>query len=70
MTIEELMISDKEMLTANDVSPVIGCDPYSIIIQAKEDARNCTRCLGFPVIVMGSRVRIPRRAFLKFLGVE
>jgi hypothetical protein len=70
MTIEELKGSDKEMLTVNDISSILGCDPYNIAIQAKEDARNLTRCLGFPVIIMGSRVRIPRRAFLKFLGVD
>ena len=66
MTIEELKGSDKEVLTAADVAGVLGCKPYSIIVQAK----TAPAALGFPVSVIGSRVKIPRIPFLKFLGVN
>jgi hypothetical protein len=66
MTVDELRVSNKEMLTAEDVCKIVGCDKYSIVLQAKNDPSR----LGFPVVVVGTRVRIPRRAFLKFIGVE
>ena len=63
MTIEEIRESDKLMLIPTDVCDVLGCAPYSINVQAKEDPRK----LGFPVCVIGTRVRIPREAFLKWM---
>ena len=41
---------------------LLRCDSQSINLQAKEDPSK----LGFPVIVMGSRVRIPKAGFIKF----
>lgn len=58
--LEALERSDKAMLTPKDVAPVLGCRPYYINVQAKLDASR----LGFPVCMMGTRVRIPRAAFL------
>lgn len=63
MTIEQMRGSTAEFLTPKEAAEVIGCDPYAINVQAREDARK----LGFPVCVMGTRVRIPRRAFLRWL---
>ena len=63
MTLQEIRTSDKIMLVPADVSDVLGCAPYSINVQAKEDPRK----LGFPVSIIGTRVRIPRAAFLKWL---
>jgi len=54
---------DKVMLTPSDVAPILGCNPYAINVQAHKDPR----MLGFPVIITGRRVRIPREAFLAFL---
>lgn len=67
MTIEEIMRSTKEMLTPSDVAEVLGCDKYTINVQVAEDITNGVNSLGFPVIKLGNRVRIPRRAFLKFI---
>lgn len=64
MTLNELQTSDKVMLVPADVCEILGCDPYSINVQAKEDPRK----LGFPVCVMGTRVKIPRIAFIKWLN--
>ena len=64
MTIEEIRESTKEVLTPCDVAPVLGCDPHSVRITARQRPE----LLGFPVIIMGSRVKIPRRAFLEYMG--
>lgn len=64
MTLAEIRASDKVMLLAKDVAPVLGCDPHSIRIQARE----CPEQLGFPVVVIGNRTLIPRKPFLAYLG--
>lgn len=65
MTIQEIIISEKAYLTATDISPVLNCDPQCIRIQAQQNPE----MLGFPVIVIGRRIRIPRLSFLRFMGV-
>lgn len=64
MTLAEIRQSDAALLTASDVAEVLESDPQDIRQQAKEDPSK----LGFPVVVIGSRVKIPRRAFLAFFG--
>lgn len=57
----------KEMLTPKDVAGFLGCDPYSINLQAQRDPTK----LGFPVVVIGTRVKIPAAAFVRFCeGLE
>lgn len=65
MTIKEMQESAKTFLTAADISSVLECDPQCIREQAQKDPSK----LGYPVIVMGRRVRIPRIPFLRYLGV-
>lgn len=67
MTLDEIIAAkNKDVLTAIEVSGALGCRAESIRLQAQADAKK----LGFPVIVMNSEVRIPRKAFLRFMGVE
>ena len=63
MTLDDMRTCDKAMLTPDDVSEVLGCNGYAINLQCKEDPRK----LGFPVCVLGTRVKIPRVAFLRWL---
>lgn len=70
MTINEMMQSKKEMLTAADIAPILGCDQYNIVLQARQDKREGVDNLGFSTVVIGTRVKIPRRAFLEFIGVR
>lgn len=70
MTIDEIKQSNKEMLTPLDVCNVLGCSAYNITLQARQDAEQGTKSFPFPVIVIGTRTKIPRRAFLKSLGIE
>lgn len=64
MTIEEARGSDKRFLTPAEIAPILGCDPQAIRIQAHDDPSK----LGFPVVVVKSRTKIPRESFLKFIG--
>jgi hypothetical protein len=66
MTLDEIRASGKEVLTCKDVSGVLAADAYTLHLQAMEDP---TR-LGFPVVIAGRRVKIPRLAFLRFMEGE
>ena len=61
MTMNDVRESRRLWLTAEEIAPIIGCNPHAIRLQAHEDPGK----LGFPVIVTGRRVRIPRVGFLE-----
>lgn len=63
MTLNDLRKSTKDVLTPSDVAPVLGCDPHYIRVAA----RQCPERLGFPVVLIGNRTKIPRIAFIKFM---
>lgn len=63
MTAEDLRASGKETATVSEIGEILGMSAHSIRLQAREDASK----LGFPVIVYGCQVRVPVRAFLRFL---
>lgn len=62
MTISEIRNSKKTILTPSDVCEVLGCSAYNINRQAMKDPMR----LGFPVSIVGTRVKIPREGFLAF----
>ena len=57
---------DKAMLVPTDVAKYLGCSAYTINI-ATRDGRNP---FPFPIIRMGTRVRIPKEPFLKAMRGE
>ncbi len=63
MTIEDIKKMTKEILTPVEVAQILQCDAELIRFQARKDISS----LGFPVSVMGSRIKIPRRAFIKWI---
>lgn len=63
MTLSEMKISTKSMLVPADVADVLGVKPYSINCQAKADITK----LGFHATMIGTRVLIPRLAFIKWI---
>lgn len=63
MTYEEILKTDKPFLTPSDVAEVLGCKPYSVNLQAREDIGK----LGFPASLIGTRVRIPRLGFINWI---
>ena len=60
MTIQDLKKMKKEILTPCDVASVLGCDPGVIRLQAGQNIKQ----LGFPASKIGTRIKIPRRAFI------
>lgn len=70
LTIEDIKKMDKAYLIPKEVAQVLGVDQYSINVQVREDKKNGVNSLGFPTILIGSRVKIPREAFLRFMCGE
>ncbi len=66
MTLAEIAELPDEVLTCTQIAPVLNANPATIHDQAIEYPAS----LGFPVICVGRRVKIPRRAFLRFMGYE
>lgn len=63
MTLSEIKQSDKDMLIPADIAQVLGCNPHQIRVAAHQRPE----LLGFPVIVVGTRVKIPRKPFIHFI---
>ncbi len=57
---------DKEMLVPTDICKYLGCCAYSINV-ATRDGKNP---FPFPIIRMGTRVRIPKVPFIKTMRGE
>ena len=62
-TLEELAAMPDEVLTCQQIAPILGACPATIHLQAMERPE----LLGFPVICAGRRVKIPKRAFINFM---
>ena len=64
MTLDEIKASDKAVLTPGDIAEVLGSDQQTIRVQA----RTAPEKLGFPVVIIGCRTKIPRIPFLRYMG--
>lgn len=64
--LERIEALPKDMLVPTDVAKYLGCAPYSINV-ATRGGRNP---FPFPVIRIGSRVRIPKMPFIKAMRGE
>lgn len=65
-TVAELQASNKPFLSPDDVSGVLGSNPHSIRVMARQRPD----MVGFPFTFVGNRMKIPRIPFLRFLGAE
>ena len=54
---------DKLFLNVEEIAPVLECNPHDI----RKQARERPELLGFPVTIYGSRTKIPRLPFIKFV---
>lgn len=63
MKLDDLRKVDRDWLLAREVAPILGTDPHSIRVAAKVAPGR----LGFPVCIIGSRVRIPKKPFIEFM---
>lgn len=67
MTLEELKNTEAATVNIADIAEILGCTPQTIRVAARQRPD----LLGFPIIIMGSRVRIPRIPFIQFIeGAE
>jgi len=66
MTLEDLEALPGEVLTCQQIAPLLCANPATIRCQAQERPE----MLGFPVIVAGCRVKIPKRPFIRFMKGE
>ena len=62
MTLQQIEALPKNLLTAADVADYLETDPNTLRWQAREEPEK----LGFPVSVMGNRVKIPKEGFIFF----
>ncbi len=63
MSLEELRSYPRDWLTCEQVAPVLGADRANIHDQAVTDPA----ALGFPVVVIKNRVKIPKLPFVRFM---
>ena len=63
MTLDDIRALDREYLIPREIAPILGCDPHDIRVAAKQRPE----LLGFNVSVIGSRVKIPKRAFIAWM---
>lgn len=61
--LDELEALPGEVLTCKQIAPLLGSDPYTIHTQAMD----APEMLGFPVVRVGRRVKIPKQPFIKFM---
>ena len=66
MTLEEMISSTKLFITPADVAPLLESDPHTIRCSAREQPD----LVGFAFTMVGNRMKIPRMAFLKWLGLD
>ena len=64
--LERIEALPKDMLVPTDICKYLGCSSYTINV-ATRDGKNP---FPFPVIRMGTRVRIPKIPFLKAMRGE
>lgn len=64
--LERIEALPKDMLVPKDVAKCLGCDPYLINVVTR-DGKNP---FPFPVIRIGTRVRIPKIPFIKAMKGE
>lgn len=63
MTLQDIKQMEKDVITPAEAAQVVGCDPQLIRLEARERPEN----LGFPVIIVRSRIKIPRVAFIRYM---
>ena len=65
-TVQELQKSEKAFFTPDDVSGVLGSNPQTIRVTARQRPD----LIGYEFTFVGNRMKIPKIPFLRFLGVE
>ena len=64
--LEYIINTDKEFLTPAEIAPVLGVDPHSIRITARQRPN----LIKFEFTFVGNRMKIPKTPFLRFVGIN
>ena len=64
MTLNDIKAINREYLLPREVADVLGTDPQAI----RTWAHKCPERMGFPVLCIGSRVKIPKQGFLRYMN--
>ena len=62
MTLDEVRELRTDIITPAQAAQVLKCDPAYIRVAAREGV------LEFPAVLVGNRVKIPREAFVRYMG--
>lgn len=65
-TIAEIQSCNKDFLTPDDISGVLGSNPHTIRVTARQRPD----LIGFEFTFSGNRMKIPRVPFLRFMGMD
>lgn len=65
-TLEELKNDQRAFLTPQDISGILGSNPHTIRVTARQRPES----IGFEFTFVGNRMKIPRIPFLRFMGVD
>ena len=65
-TLAEIQAMDKPFLTPAEISGILGSDPHTIRVMARQRPD----LIGFQYTFTGNRMKIPRIPFLRFIGVK
>lgn len=64
--LDRILCKDSLMLTPDEVAPLLDSSPQTIRNTAKKNPQ----LIGFPFTFNGSAMKIPKKPFLQFLGIE
>lgn len=65
-SLDDITALESEYLTCAQIAGVLHADPYAI----HQTAVQRPELLGFPVIVYGRRVKVPKMPFVRFMRGE
>ena len=63
MTLNDIRQIDREYLLPREVADILGTDAQAIRVCARSNPA----ALGFPVVRLGTRIKVPRLPFLRFM---
>lgn len=63
MSIADIERIPRDYLTPSEVAAVLHCDPQDVRVAARQHPE----LLGFNVTIIGTRVKIPKMAFLRWM---
>ncbi|MBE6943831.1 MAG: hypothetical protein E7453_06175 [Ruminococcaceae bacterium] len=66
LTLQEIKNLDKAFLTPEQVSGVLGANPQTIRVTARQRPD----LVGYEFTFVGNRMKIPKLPFLRFMGLE